>query len=287
MATNPNQIQGTFGTDQVLLYDVSPWAQLGFGVANFGDNLKTQNIVWWRLASEIGKTQLGIMTHVDARREQYPSVNTLMRMGKILNRIKTVLLSRQRSAADVRLEPGHMTPAPMDWLIHPVPYFSGSIVINPWLLEYNHLCMYALCNIFQNSDNNLALEMTVESSSDVWQYFRRVTELIAGELLMLPKATYSADDFLFVDEMWSKYNPNAFLPRNEALATPVGTDTGFTEDDLRPLKQGIPANQIVPLLARYSVSSKFDNNPPQPQGNTIQETALPGTNNRSALAPIV
>ena len=143
----------TFGTDQVLLYDVDPWNKLGFGDANFGDNLKTQNIVWWRLASEIGKTQLGIMTHIDARREQYPSVNTLMRMGKILNRIKTVLLSRQRSAADIRLEPGHMTPAPMDWMIHPVPYFSGSVVVNPWLLEYNHLCMYALTNIFQNSDN--------------------------------------------------------------------------------------------------------------------------------------
>lgn len=276
----------TFGTDQVLVYDVAPWNELGFGVANFGDNLKTQNIVWWRLASEIGKTQLGIMTHVDARREQYPSVNTLMRMGKILNRIKTVLLSRQRVAADIRLEPGHMTPAPMDWLIHPVPYFSGSIVVNPWLMEYNHLCMYALTNIFQNSDNNLALEMTAESSADIWRYFRRVTELIAGELLMLAKATYSADDFLFTDELFTKYNPTSFLPRNEALTQPVGNDTGFTEDDLRPLKNGIPANQILPLLARYSVS-KYDANPPQPQGNTIQEPSLPGTANGSALAPII
>ncbi len=275
----------TFGTDQVLLYDVSPWNKLGFGVANFGDNLKTQNLVWWRLASEIGKTQLGIMTHVDAKREQYPSVNTLMRLGKILNRIKTVLLSRQRVASDIRLEPIHMTPAPMDWLIHPVPYFSGSIVINPWLLEYNHLCMYALTNIYQNADNNLALEMTAESSSDIWQFFRRVTELIAGELLMLPKATYTADDFVFTDEIFKAYNPSAFLPRNEALAQPVGWDTGFTEDDLRPLRNGIPANQILPLLSRYSVT-KFDDNPLQPQGNTIQEPALPGTDG-SALKPIL
>lgn len=280
-------ISQTFGTDQVLLYDVAPWAQLGFGVANFGDNMKTQNLVWWRLASEIGKTQLGIMTHIDARREQYPSINTLMRIGKILNRIKTVLLSRQRTASDIRLEPGHMTPAPMDWLIHPVPYFSGSIVVNPWLLEYNHLCMYALANIYQNSDNNLALEMTAESSSDIWQFFRRVTELLAGELLMLPKATYSADDFVFTDGLWSAYNPNAFLPRNEALSQPVGNDTGFTEDDLRPLKNGIPANQIVSVLARYSSVGKYDNAPVQPQGNTIQEPALPGTTDRSALSPIV
>jgi hypothetical protein len=276
----------TFGTDQVLLYDVAPWNGLGFGVANFGDNLRTQNVVWWRLASEIGKTQLGIMTHVDARREQYPSVNTLIRMGKILNRIKTVLLARQRAASDIRLEPGHMTPAPMDWMIHPVPYFSGSIVVNPWMFEYNHLCMCALTNIFQNSDNNLALEMTAESSADIWQYFERVTELIAGELLMLSKAVYKADDFLFTTELFAKYAPADFLPRNEALSQPVGNDTGFTEDDLRPLKNGIPANQIVALLSRYSVS-KYDNNPLQPQGNVIQEPAMPGTSDRSALAPIL
>lgn len=276
----------TFGTDQVLLYDVAPWNLLGFGVANFGDNLKTQNLVWWRLADEIGKTQLGIMTHVDARREQYPSVNTLMRLGKILNRIKTVLLSRQRDAATIRLEPSHQTPAPMDWMIHPVPYFPGSVVINPWLSEYNSLCMFALCNIYQLSDNNLALEITSELASDIWQYFRRVVQLLAGELLLLPKATYDADDFMFMDEMFTKYNPSAFLPRNEALAIPVGTDTGFTEDDLRPLKIGIPANQIVPMLARYSVT-KLDAVPLKPQGNPIQEDPIPGTTDRSALAPIV
>lgn len=281
------EIKKTFGTDQVLLYDVQPWSQLGFGVANFGDNLKTQNIVWWGLADEIGKGQLGIMTHVDARREQYPSVNTMIRMGKILNRIKTVLLNRSRSASDIRLEPSHLTPAPLDWMVHPVPFFPGSIVINRWLNEYNMLCMYALTNIYQNSDNNIALEMTVESGSDVWQYFRRVTELIAGELLLLPRATYSADGFLFTDELWQTYNPSAFLPRNEALSQAVGNDTAFTEDDLRPLKNGIPANQILPCLARYSSVSKFDNDPPQPQGNTIQEAALPGTTDGSALNPIL
>lgn len=281
------EIKQTFGTDQVLLYDVPPWSQLGFGVANFGDNLKTQNVVWWGLADEIGKGQLGIMTHVDARREQYPSVNTMIRIGKILNRIKTVLLNRSRVAGDIRLEPSHLTPAPLDWIIHPVPYFPGSVVLNRWLIEYNVLCMYALTNIYQNSDNNLALEMTAESGSDVWQYFRRVTELIAGELLLLPRATYTGDGFLFTDELWKAYNPSAFLPRNEALSQAVGSDTGFTEDDLRPLKNGIPANQILPCLARYSSVSKYDNDPPQPQGNAIQEPALPGTTDRSALAPIV
>lgn len=276
----------TFGTDQVLLYDVEPWSKLGFGVPNFGDNLATQNMPWWRLATEIAKTQLGLMTHVDARREQYLSRNTLERMGKILNRIKTVLLNRARQANELRLEPGHSSPTPYTWMIHPVPYFPGSVVVNSYLMEYNALCMVALCNIYQHSDNNLALEITAEGGSDIWQYFRRVTELLAGELLLIPRSDYGKDDFIFTDAHFATYNPSAFLPRNEDLVVPVGTDTGWTEDDLRPLKAGIPANIIAPLLSRYPVNG-LNNQPVQPQGNTIQEPALPGTADRSALAPII
>jgi hypothetical protein len=274
-----------FGTDQVLLYDVAPWAQHGFGVPNFGDNLATQNLPWWRLASEIAKTQLGLMTHVDARREQYLSRNTLERMSKILNRIRTVLLNRSRAANELRLEPGHSSPTPYTWMIHPTPFFPGNVVINSYLMEYNGLCMIALTNIYQHSDNNLALEITAEGGSDIWQYFRRVTELVAGELLLIPKADYTKDDFIFTNAHFEAYDPAAFLPRNEDLVTPVGTDTGFTEDDLRPLKAGIPANIIQPLLSRYPVTG-LSANPVQPQGNPIQEPPLPGTDG-SALAPII
>ena len=279
-------MNATFGTDQVLLYDVDPWGKLGFGVPSFGDNLRTQNLPWWRLATEIAKGQLGVMTHVDAMREQYPSINTIMRIGKILNRIRTVLLNRSRAAAELRLEPGHSSPTPFVWTICPVPYFGGSIVHNSYLMEYNVLCMVALTNIYQHSDNNLALEITAEGGSDIWQYFRRVVDLIAGELLLIPRSEYGKDDFLFLDKHYATYNPSAFLPRNEALAVPVGNDTGFTEDDLRPLRAGIPADIIQPLLSRYPVTP-LDSRPVVVQGNPIQEPALPGTSDRSALAPIM
>lgn len=275
----------TFGTDQVLLYDVDPWGKLGFGVPNFGDNMRTQNMPWWRLATEIGKTQLGIMTHIDAKREQYISMNTIQRLAKILNRIKTVLLNRSTPANVLRLEPGHSTPTPFVWLIHPVPYFPGNVVKNSFLMEYNALCMVALTNIYQHSDNNVALEITAEGSSDVWQYFRRVVSLVAGELLLIPRSEYSKDEFLFTEAHYAGYNPAAFMPRNESLATPVGTDTGYTEDDLRPLQTGIPADIIAPLLSRYPVTP-LDARPNQPQGNPIQEPDLPGTDG-SALSPII
>jgi hypothetical protein len=278
--------ENTFGTDQVLLYDVDPWGKLGFAVPSFGNNLRTQNLPWWRLAREIAQTQLGVMTHVDAMREQYVSINTLQRIGKILNRIKTVLLNRSRSANELRLEAGHSTPTPYVWLISPVPYFPGSVVQNSYLMEYNALCMIALCNIYQHSDNNLALEITAEGGSDIWQYFNRVCELIAGELLLIPKADYTKPDFLFTEAHFASYNPAAFLPRNESLSVPVGTDTGFTEDDLRPLRAGIPADIIQPLLSRYPVTP-LDSQPVVVRGNSIQEPSIPGTADRSALSPII
>ena len=264
----------SFASDQVLLYDVEPWSKHGFGVANFGDNTHTQNMPWWRLAGEIGKAQLGIMVHVDASREQYISRNTLERIGKLLNRIHTVLLNRATEANALRLEPQHASPAPLVWPIHPAPFFPGNVVKNSWLLEFNLLCMVALTNIFQHSDNNLALEITAEGSSDVWQYFRRIRELVAGELLDLPKATYEVEAFRFTKEHYDLYSA-ANLPRNEALATPVRTNTGYTEDDLRPLMAGIPATIIKPLLARYPVTAS--NGSGSIAGDPTEEPPLPGT----------
>ena len=167
-----------------------------------------------------------------------------------------------------------------------MPFFPGPIVNNSYLMEYNALCMVALTNIFQHSDNNLALEITAEGGSDIWQYFRRVVELIAGELLLLPKDTYGKDDFLFTDDHFKTYNPSSFLPRSESMVTPVGTDTGFTEDDLRPLRAGIPANIIQPLLSRYPVTAA-DNNPTTVKGNATTDPSLVGTADRSALSPII
>jgi len=245
--------QSLFGSDRPLLYNVSPWAQLGFAVPNFGDNIGTVNSPIHNLAAEIARVQLFIMTHVDAQRTQFPSRNTVERLGKLCNRVQSVLVSRMRIPSDVRLESSHASANPRPWQIHPVPYFRSDIVANHWLREYNELCMIALTNIYQHSDNNLPLTITQQFAADIYAYFRELRRLLGTELLLLPLETVMGDDFMFTAEHYDAYDPSAVIVNTEAIQTPGAIFSRATEDDLRPLHRGIPANLIVTSLAQYPV----------------------------------
>lgn len=252
-----------FGTDRVLLYNVDPWSRLGFGVPNFGsksgmapgsiDTIGTLNVSLYSLADEIARTQLFIMTHVDASRTQAPSLNTIQRMGKLLNRVQVVLASRKMDTNQLLLEPGHERPAVKIWNIHPVPYFTGPFVRNHWLAEYNELCMFALTNFYQHSDNNLALTVTAKFATDIYQYFREIKIRMGTELLLIPRATLEADDFLFKPEHYTAYSPNDVVLNIEALDGPGDMFSQPTEVDLAPLLKGIPANLILPNLSQYPI----------------------------------
>jgi len=243
-----------YGSDRVLLYNVEPWRELGFGVANFGDNIGTVSFPLWRLADEIGKVQLYVMTHIDAQRTAPPSINTVKRVAKLLNRIQTVLAGRLKQDADQRLEEGHATATVLPWSIHPAPYFNSMVLRNAWLKEYNSLTMIALTNFYQHSDNNLALTVTKAFAQDVWQYFQEIKMYLGMELLLLPKDTVQPETFIFTDEHFAGYEPSLVTFNFESLDTPGPIESRVTEDALRPLFEGIPATMIIDALAQYPVS---------------------------------
>lgn len=244
-----------FGTDRALLYTVDPWDKLGFAVPNFGDNVGTLSSAIHNLADFIGKVQLYVMTHVDATREQPPSINTVIRLMKALNRIQSVLAFRQKLDNEVRTEETHASPALKAWNIHPAPYFASGFVRNHWLSEYNDLTVIALTNIYQHSDNNLSLTITQAFAQDVYKYFRDMRILVGGELLALPKTTVAEDDFVFdvsPDGPHVKgYNPSAFTLNFEGLDTPGPIEARPTEDDMRVLFKGIPATIVKNFVAQY------------------------------------
>lgn len=250
----PANSPALFGTDRVLLYDVAPWNQLGFAVANFGDNIGTTNHSIYRLADEIGKVQLYVMTHIDVWRTQPPSVNTVMRIGKLLNRINQVLSARQIDESTQRLEGEHYTATMLPWNIHPVPYFASSFMQNGWLREYNELVMIMLTNMYQHSDNNLPLTITDAFAKQVYQYAREIKIRMGTELLALPRATVEADTFLFTDEIYANYKPSDLIVNTEAINSPGPMESRPTEDDLRPLAIGIPATDLLGDLKQYPVA---------------------------------
>jgi hypothetical protein len=258
-----------FGSDRPLLYDIAPWNSLGFGVPNFSNQIGTLSLPIHRLADEIAKVQLTIMTHIDAQRTQYPSINTIQRLGKMLNRVKAILANRQKGATDLRVEEGHASADKKPWLIHPVPFFDSGLCQNSWLNEYNRLCMIALTNIYQHSDNNLALTITDEFAAYIWQYFREIALLVGTELLGLQAATILTDAFVFDDTAYAGYATIADRVMSfEPLDTPGPIQSRPDEVDLGPLFRGIPANLIVTSLAAYPVGAG---------GLGAQGTAVPAT----------
>lgn len=250
----PANSPATFGTDRVLLYDVEPWNLYGFGVANFGDNIGTTNQPIHHLANEIGKVQLFVMTHIDAWRTQPPSINTVMRIGKLLNRINQVLSGRQMAENQQRLEGQHFTADLLPWTIHPVPFFGSSVLRNPWLKEYNQLVMVLLTNMYQDSDNNLSLTITEGFAQRIYQYAREIKIRMGTELLALPRATVEADTFLFTDEAYANYRPSDLIVSMESLDTPGPLESMPTEDDYRQLFEGIPSTDLLGDLKQYPVA---------------------------------
>lgn len=278
--TTPNGY--IFTSDRALLYDVEPWNRLGFAVPNFGDNVGTKSRTILNLADYIGKAQLFVMTHVDAQRTQPPSRNTIERLGKLINRVNSVLGGRKKAPNELLLEEGHATAELRAWIIHPVPYFRGEIVRNHWLSEYNDLAMVALTNIYQHSDNRLALTVTDAFARDVWKYFREMKILMGSELLLIDKATLEEDTFLFTEAHYEAYDPSLVTLNFEALDTPGAIQSTAAEDDLRPLFNGIPSTVIVPKLKQYPIGEDFLGW----SGSSLPEDASAvGTEDGSAIAP--
>lgn len=276
MATATPVANTVFDSNRVLLYNVQPWSSLGFGVPNFGSSIATQSEPIWRLVDEIGRNQLLLMTSQDARRPDYPSVNSIIALGKLINRVQTILAGRQRQPNEQRLAPLHAGSNPLVWNVHPVPFFQGPMVANPWLKEYNSLVMVALTNAMRHGDNNLSLTVTSDFASDIWPYFREIKVLCCTELLGMTKAQAEDDTQLFPTGPYNgpgtlpvlgqgtttgggtgstqpTYNPPATVVNTQSLQTAGAVMSWPTSDDLQPLWKGIPANLLIPNLAQYPV----------------------------------
>ncbi len=248
-----------FDNARVLLYNVPPWNQLGFGVPNFGGRVATLTQPIWRLVNEIGHAQLLIMTHQDARRAQPPSANIICMIGKLINRVQSVLAGRAKQESDNILQAGHAQQQVYIFRLHPCPYFSGPMVVNPFLAEFNDLCMVGLTNAIRHSDNNQPLNITASFAKLVWSYFAEIKRLVATELLGWSAADASDDTKMLPTQTpLPSYAPSANIINMEPLLDPGIVTSVPTADDLRPFFVGIPANLIIPNLAQYPVGPNLN-----------------------------
>jgi hypothetical protein len=246
-----------FGNNRVLLYNVSPWNALGFGVPNFGNVIGTLNHPIWRFVDEVGRDQLFIMTRPDAQLSQPPTADTVVRICKLVNRAQVILANRQKDPMAGQLSAGKAQMNQKIWNIHPVPYFDGPMLTNSWLKEYNNLVMVALMNAMQHSDNGRALAITQAFAQQIWQYFREIKILVGSELLTGLDPAILTDDTKMLPAALplTSYNPSAVVVNTEDLQSPPNPFSQPTNMDLHPFYNGIPANLIIPNLVQYPVGS--------------------------------
>jgi hypothetical protein len=172
----------------------------------------------------------------------------------MLNQAKTAFKQRAVPANQPRLEGGHVSPAAAAWVISPVPYFNN-IVRNQDLKDLNELVMFALANIYQSSDNNLPLTMTVEAAQLVWSFLGECVTLIGTRWLGLSAAELTKEEFLFdLAKVRQTYAPPS-NPGAEASIVPLGSNGLFTETNLQRLYEGLEAPVLYPLLARFPVTA--------------------------------
>ena len=238
-----------FGTDEILFY-ASPgtiWGELGYGCPNFGVNPTTLNNTIAYLVGVMGANLFSIMHHSDVDSRTPPSINTLLRIHKLVLRARTILTGRQLTPATPRMEPVHSTPAPESFLLFPCPFFK---VRNPYLKEWSQLLMNCLGEAMQHTENRIEYEITTTFSGTIGQYIKRVYLRMCTELFGAPFTDANKDDYVLPDTLIAAYDPTKWFTSTELVDTVPPLYLIPTEDDLMVLRNGIPANTIVGLM-RY------------------------------------
>ena len=179
-------------TDAFLWYNVGDWGPHGLAVPNASDDYQSQNGVIRELVEAIGRNLQGVMFHADMRSRVPPSINTIMRIHKLIVRARDLLAARSRPANDPSPEVKHAVPAPEQFKVYPVPYFT---VRNGWLKSYCGFILTALTEAMQHTENaTRLLDVSQDFAGLIGQYLQIVYKRMAIELLQVPAATASRID---------------------------------------------------------------------------------------------
>jgi hypothetical protein len=268
-----------FKTEQILWYNNGIWGQLGYAAPNFALGAQTQNETIQYLVYALGRNLSGVMHHPDADCRTPPTINTLTRIHKLVVRARTILGGRAVPPGTPDMEAVHVQPGAQDQLIFPVPYFK---VHNQWMKEYAGLCLAAIAEACQHSENRQPFEISTIFAGVIGQYLQRIYMRLGTELLMLPPATITPN-YVFSAADLAGYNPAAWFSGTEMIDVTPSLTRMPTDVDVRPLTRGIPASNLVGL-ALYPSGTPY--NPTAPSNvNALGAVATPAAATAAASTP--
>jgi hypothetical protein len=145
------------------------------------------------------------------------------------------------------MESSHALPAPEDFKVFPVPYFT---VRNLALKEWCGYILIALTDAMQHTENARPLEISTDFAGMIGQYIKRIYRRLAVEMFNIPFAEADANDFTLTDDQLRAYNPGQWFTSTEMIDTVSDLVRWPTEDDIRVLTNGIPSTHL-PVLGRW------------------------------------
>lgn len=228
-------------TDAVLWYDVGEFGELGYGYPNPSNDLATLNPVIANIVRVIGLNLFAIMHHEDTMTSTPPSINTITRINQLYVRLAQILQARSLAPNEARLESSHVRPAPQVFIIHPCPYHE---VRSPFLHRFASLTMVAMSEAMQHTENSNSMVISETFAKDIGKFFRQIYYEIATELFGKTKQEAQADGFILTPADLQSYNPPAWFTETEMVDTVPSFKRVLTEDRLRELRAGIPANAL-------------------------------------------
>lgn len=223
-------------TDAILHYNVGEFGDAGYGVPNWGNDFGSSNLQIVDLVNLIGANVFNIMHHEDVNLRTPPSVNTLERVHKLYLRISKLLESRAVPPGERNMETVHVTPAGEVFKVFPCPYF---LVRSPQLKRWCGWAMMAMSEAMQHTENAKAVEISTTFAGQIGQYFTRIYEEMALELLGKTLEQVSVPGFALTDADFRAYDPTKFFTSTELTDTVHPLDLVLTEDRIRLLRQGI------------------------------------------------
>lgn len=251
---SPPITANAFLTDEPLWYNNGVWGSLGYAVPNVGIDPRSLNSGIWYLVNTIGRNLFAIMHSVDCDLHSPPSINTLLTVKKLIERAATIIGSRAVPDNVRQLTGVHDDPAPKDFLIYPVPYFR---VNNAWLQEWCGLCLMALTEAIQHTENRRSFDFSTGFGGLIGQYLSRIYIRLAVEFFGDTMSNVTVVDanenltlkpgYTIPQTLISAYSTAAQFTSTEMVDLSPPTYTRPSAIDLAVLAAGIPATQLVNL----------------------------------------
>lgn len=245
-----------------LWYNVGIFGQIGYAIANPGNNIGSLNPQIIDITNLIGRSLLLIMHHEDADMSVPPSINTLVRIHQLVLRSAQIIGGRSVPAGVPNMETPHSSPAGEIFRVYPIPYFK---VRNTFLKRWAYWGMTCLTDCFKHTENRKTVEISADFGAMIGRYMLRIYNNMAIELFKKDPATVLAQQtalaqgitgtalppaFTLTQADFAAYSPGSWFTPQEMIDTVPSFDNVLTEERLSFLTEGIPLTDL-PKLQPY------------------------------------